>query len=40
VRAGEALEDSAAEPETPTASPAPSRTSEAQQSPQIATGQQ
>jgi hypothetical protein len=36
VRAGEALEESAAEPGTPTASPALSRTSEAERSPQTA----
>ncbi len=36
VRAGEALEESAVEPGTPTASPAPSRTSEAEQSTQTA----
>jgi multidrug transporter EmrE-like cation transporter len=36
VRAGEALEESAAEPKTPTASPALSRTSEAERSPQTA----
>src|SRR5512132_1900113 len=36
VRAGEALEESAAEPGTPTASPALSRTSEAERSPQSA----
>jgi drug/metabolite transporter (DMT)-like permease len=37
VRAGEALEESALEPATPTASPAPSRTTEAERSPQTAT---
>jgi drug/metabolite transporter (DMT)-like permease len=36
VRAGEALEESAAEPGTPTATPALSRTSEAERSPQTA----
>ena len=36
VRAGEALEESAAEPKTPTASPALSRTSEAERSPATA----
>jgi drug/metabolite transporter (DMT)-like permease len=36
VRAGAALEESAAEPRTPTASPALSRTSEAERSPQTA----
>jgi hypothetical protein len=36
VRAGEALEESAAEAEIPTASPAPSRTTEAERSPQTA----
>jgi multidrug transporter EmrE-like cation transporter len=36
VRAGDALEESAAEPASPTTSPAPSRTSEAEPSPQTA----
>jgi drug/metabolite transporter (DMT)-like permease len=40
VRAGDALDDSAAEPGTPTASPALSRTAEAEPSPQTAARQQ